>query len=229
MGTHDSAGSLFALGMRLTKLDDTGAPLVGANNSYVTDALVKCDLGLEYDESDEIVQRNGAGVICVSYKAPDALKRGTIEGLTICQPDPNIFPFLMGGEVIEDPDAPGGARAIGYKAPEVGVNPLPNGVGIELWTRAVIGGSFASYLPYYHWIVPAAFLKPSGGITMSGEDPMLPEFEGYSQQSLGWGEGPDGNLNTEVMTADRVWQYLREAQLPDLSPSFTEVAAPVAG
>lgn len=229
MGDYDGAGSLFGLGMRVTRLDATGAPLAGANNSYVTDALVKVDLGLEYDEADEIVQKNGAGRICVSYKAPDSLKRGTIEELQVCTPDPNLLPFLMGGEVIEDPDDPAGARAIGYKAPEVGGDPNPNGIGIEVWTRAVIGGSYASSLPYFHWVVPRAFLKPSSGLTISGEDPMVPEFEGFSTQSESWGTGPDAALDTNLLTADRVWQYLRVAELPDLAPAFTEIAAPVGG
>lgn len=225
MGNYDGAGSLFGLGMRVTRLDATGGPLAGANNCYVSDALVKVDLGLEYEEADEIVQKNGAGRICVSYKAPDALKRGTIEELQICTPDPNLLPFIMGGDVIEDADAVGGARAIGYKAPEVGVDPMPNGVGIEVWTRAIIGGSYAGSLPYFHWIVPRAFLKPSEGFTISGEDPMVPEFEGFSTQSQGWGEGPDGLLDNDVLVADRVWQYLRVADLPDLDPQFVTIAA----
>lgn len=226
MGNYDGAGSLFGLGMRVTRLDEAGAPLPGANNAYVTDSLVKLDVGLEYDEADEIVQKNGAGRICVSYKAPDSLKRGTIEELQVCTPDPNLLSFCMGGEVIEDPTAPAGARAIGYKAPEVGVDPMPNGVGVEVWTRAVIGGAYAGTLPYFQWIIPRAFLRPSSGMTISGEDAMVPEFGGFSTQSTGWGEGPDGLLDNDVLVADRVWQYLRVAQLPDLDPAFITIPTP---
>lgn len=229
MGNYDGAGSLFGLGMRVTRLGPTGAPLPGVNNSYVTDALVKVDIGLEYEESDEVIQRKGDGRICVSYKAPDSLKRGTIEELQVCTPDPNLLPFIIGGDVIEDADDPAGARAIGYKAPEVGVDPTPNGVGIEVWTRAIIGGSYAATLPYFHWIIPRAFLKTASGMTVSGEDAMVPEFEGFSTQSGGWGTGPDDLLDNDVLVADRVWQYLRVPELPDLDPAFVEIAAPIAG
>ena len=101
---YDGAGSLFALGIRVTKLGPTGAPLPGARNSYVSDALVQAQLGLEYEDGDEIVQKNGAGLVCLTYKAPDSLKRGTIEGLQICQPDPNI-----GDRYIELRDVQGSA------------------------------------------------------------------------------------------------------------------------
>ena len=49
--TYDGAGTLFALGLRITRLDSTGLPLVGANNCYTTDALVKIELGLEYEDA----------------------------------------------------------------------------------------------------------------------------------------------------------------------------------
>ena len=124
---YDGAGSLFALGIRVTKLGPTGAPLPGARNSYVSDALVQAQLGLEYEDGDEIVQKNGAGLVCLTYKAPDSLKRGTIEGLQICQPDPNLLAMMVGGNVLMEGD-----REVGYQAPEVGTDPTPYGVSVCL-------------------------------------------------------------------------------------------------
>ena len=51
---------------------------------------------------------------------------------------------------------------------------------------------------------------------------MLPEVEGYCVQNPGWGTGP---LNDFDSPSDRVWQYLREATLPDLSVGLTTVVA----
>ncbi len=95
----DGSGSLFALGLRLGKLDAAGAPLVGAQNGYKTDALVTIGLGLEMREGEEVEALSGDGSICVYYKAPDTLKRGTIAGLQVCTPDPNILEFMQGGGV----------------------------------------------------------------------------------------------------------------------------------
>lgn len=100
---YDKAGTLFALGMRATNLDSGGAPVVGADQSYISDALVKADIGLTYEDANVITQLNGTGIACVSYSAPRTLKEGSIAGLQICQPDPYLLRFLIGGDVIEAP------------------------------------------------------------------------------------------------------------------------------
>jgi hypothetical protein len=317
---YDGSGSLFALGMRLTKLDDTGAPLTGLATSYTTEALVAASIGLQYEEGTEIIRRAGSGRICLSYRAPDSLKRGTISDLSICSPDPNVLQFMIGGDVIGtggsgtaevqtvsltgtptggtftltyldettaaiDYDAtalemqtaleglpsvePGDLTVtgtgpwtvtftaaqgdveqmtasgagltggvapavnvvtatpgdnltdIGYRAPEVGVDPNPNGISIELWSRAVQDGAFAAELPYFHWTLPRSYVRPSDAWALSGEDPMLPAFEGYCNQNKNWGTGPADDWPYE---SDRVWQFVRVAAIPDLSQGFVAVA-----
>lgn len=209
---YNGAGSLFALGMRMTKLDQNGNPLVGARNSYTTDALIQAQLGLEYEDGDEIVQKNGAGIICLTYKANDSLKRGTISGLQVCSPDPNVLQFAIGGRVLER-----GADQVGYAAPEVGSDPNPNGFSLELWTRAIIDGAFAGY---FWWVIPRANLRPSGDWTLSGADPLVPEFEGTATQNPNWLDGPN---NDWEFASDRVWQYVQVDTLPDLTPGFHAV------
>lgn len=213
---YNGAGSLFALGMRVTKLDDTGSPLVGPRNSYTTDALIQAQLGLEYEDGDEIIQKNGAGLICLTYKANDSLKRGTISGLQVCTPDPNILQFMVGGRVLER-----GAAQVGYQAPEVGSDPNPNGFSLELWTRAVIDGAFAGY---FWWVVPRAQLRPSGDWTLSGADPLVPEFEGTCTQNPNWLDGPN---NDWEFNSERVWQFVQTATIPNLTPDFHPVTANV--
>src|SRR6185436_3913008 len=101
--SYDKAGTLFALGVRATNLDAAGAPVLGAGQSYITDALIKADIGLTYEDENIITQLNGTGVACVSYSAPRTLKSGSITGLQICQPDPYLLSFLMGGDIITTP------------------------------------------------------------------------------------------------------------------------------
>lgn len=209
---YNGAGSLFALGMRVTKLNEDGSPMEGPENSYKTDALVQAQLGLEYEDGEEIIQRNGAGQICLTYKAPDSLKRGTITGLQVCTPDPNVLAFVTGGNVLER-----NGDQVGYQAPQVGTDPNPNGFSLELWTRAIIDGAYAGY---FWWVVPRAFVRPSGEWALSGEDPLVPEFEGFCTQNPNWLDGPQNDWDFD---SSRVWQYVQIASLPDLSPGFQEV------
>lgn len=320
---YDGAGSLFALGVRMTLLGPTGAPLVGANNGYKTDSLITIGVGLEYEEGEEVVQKSGSGAICLAYRAPDTVKRGTIEEFQVCTPDPNVLRFTQGGNVIEttgtaeaqtvtitggptggtftltldgettagiafdatngavdtaiealpgvepgDVTVTGGpgpgtpwvvtftvaqgnvpqmtangagltggvapavavttttpgvaAAAIGYQAPLVGVDPMPDGIGLEFWTRAVTDGAFAADLPYFHWVLPRTKLRQSAAHAASATDPMRPTLEGYSEQNALWGDGPAGDW---PFPSDRVWQYARVATIPDLTPGYFAVLA----
>lgn len=216
---YDGAGTLFALGLRITKLDANGLPIVGANNCYCSDALVKIEIGLEYEDAKEVSQLNGAGIACVNYQAPYTLKRGTISGLQVCQPDPNLLAFLLGGDTLSDTAVPT-PNQIGYRAPLVGVEELPNGISIEAWSRAVIGSAYARSLPFLHWVIPQVYLTPSGTWSLAADAAMLPEMTGYSVQNPGWGSGPNNDFE---FPSDRVWQYVREATMPDLSVGLTTV------
>jgi hypothetical protein len=296
---------------------------VGANNGYKTDALVTVNVGLEYEDGEEITQKSGSGAICFGYRAPDTVKRGTIEELQVCTPDPNVLKFIQGGNVLETvgtaevqtvtitgtptggditltlagettgviaydanaaavlaalealpgvepgevtvtggpgPGTPwvvtftaaqgnvpqmtangagltGGVApavavttttpgvapaAVGYQAPAVGVDPVPNGIGLEFWTAAITDGAYAAELPYIHWLLPLSKLRQSNTLNAGASNPMLPTFEGYSLQSQNWGDGP---LNDWDWPSDRVWQWVREATLPDLSPAYYTVTA----
>jgi hypothetical protein len=220
--SYDGAGTLFALGMRATKLDASGLPSVGLKNAYVSDSLVKIEIGLEYEDAKQVTQLNGTGVACVNYQAPYTLKRGSIAGLQICQPDPNLVEFLIGGETIVDASTP--PAEIGYRAPATGVEETPYGVSLEFWSRALIGSAIAQNLPYFHWVIPRAFLIPSGSWSISGTEAMLPEFDGYSIQNPAWGTGPNDDF---TYPSDRVWQYVREAALPTMDAGFVPVVAQV--
>lgn len=323
----DGSGSLFALGLRMTKLDSTGAPLVGTTTCYTSNALTTVGLGLTYEDGAQITQRNGSGDLCMSYKAPDTLTNGVVDALQICQPDPNILQFAIGGDTINraavgevqtvtitgtptggtftltyngqttagiaynaaaaavqsalealsnlapgdvtvgggpgpgtpytvtfasslgnvnqmtasgagltggvDPavavttTTPGvSALAIGYKAPELGVTPNPNGIGLEFWTRDILDGASNPDLPFLHWVVPRATLRLAENFVLNAETALQPSFQGTSAQNANWGAGPEDDWPVSVAgAADRVWQFVRVASLPDLTRGYVEVAA----
>jgi hypothetical protein len=100
MAGYDGAGAVFALGVRLTKLDTTGAPLTGTANSYSTSALVSISVGQTYSSPDSIELKNGSGATCVFYQPSAVLLGGTISDFKFCTPDPNVLAFCAGGDVI---------------------------------------------------------------------------------------------------------------------------------
>lgn len=320
-GTYDGAGTLFALGLRLTKLDTDGSPLAGANNAYVTDSLIQIGAGLTFTETDQITQVNGRGQTCVSYKAPDTLLNGVIDPLQVCTPDPNILNFLIGGAVILTPSevqtititggptggnftltfsgqttgniaynaaasavqtalealsniapgdvvcaggplpgtpvtvtftgtyagtdvplmtdndagltggttpavtvttsTPGGSgNAIGWRAPVVNTDPVPNGVAIETWSNAIIDNAIAASLPYIHHVFPRCRCRLSENFTLSAENASTPQFTATVESNPNFSSGPVGDI---AFATDRVYQYCRVASNPTDTPGFVTV------
>ena len=216
---YDGAGSLFALGMRLCKLAADGSVLTGATNCYVTNVLVKVDVGLSMNTPNAVSQNNGAGAVCMYYQPPSTVQGGTLKNLTVCEPDPNIMQFMLGGTVIEGTGTP--APDIGYQAPQVGVAPVPDGISIEFWTRAIINGAPAASLPYFHWVIPRAAVTLASDVTAEETNPLMPVFDATLSENSMWGTGPNSAWTGD---SSRVWQYRREATVPDLTPGFVVVS-----
>ena len=316
---YDGAGQLFALGLRLTKLNADGTPKSGASNGYTTDALVSIDFGLTYSSPSAVTQNNGQGIACVYYKPPPSLVEGTIAKMLVCTPDPNILEFCCGGHVISTggtnevqtitttgvptggtftltyagqttapiaynaastvvataltaltsigtgnvttsggplptgvvvtfTNALGGSdvatltatssltggttptvvittttqgvvgsNSIGYQAPSVNVNPTPNGVAIEAWSRAVLNNAFAASLPYAQWVIPRVTLTPSSALSLAEANATTPELAGTCQENPGFGMGGTADIS---FPTNRVWQFARVATIPNLSPGF---------
>lgn len=210
---YNGAGSIFALGARITKLDADGSPLVGPDNAYVTEALISASIGNTYSEPDAIELTNGQGQTCVFYQPSAVLLGGTLEDFVFCTPDPHILEFLIGGNVIEDD-----TDSTGYQAPAVNTDPVPNGVGIELFSKAVLDNSLLA--GGIHWVLPRVKLSPSDAMALGASDPLQPSFTGTLEQNPNFGTGPVGDVE---FPTERVWQFNRVPLLPSLSMGLIAV------
>jgi hypothetical protein len=218
VAARTKTGSVFALGMRVVRLDRTGAPLVGADNAYVTDNLVRLDFTMNYREGEEKERLNGAGRACLYYKAPDTVRGLTVDALELCYPDPELEEFINAGDVLVDADG----DAIGYAAPEVGSDVSGNGVGIELFSAAIHDDGYDDEYPYIKWLLPREKLRETGTRSIGG-DPLAVSYEGTGQQNANYGSGPFRDWTYE---SSRVFQWYRITDLPDLTGGLVAVPAP---
>jgi hypothetical protein len=164
----------------------------------------------EYEEGDEITEKNANGVVCVTYKSPDTLKRITME-LAICEPDAELTALISGGLLLRK-NVNGVDKSIGWAAPGVGDDPAGFGVAIEAWSHAIKDGKKASVLPYFHWVFPYAKLRQSGDRVI--ENGMLATtFEGYGLGNVQFGSGIDSRWEFPV-AAERPYSYSRAAWAP---------------
>jgi hypothetical protein len=96
MATQNYAASVQGAALRVTRLNADGTLATGELDSYTTSAFLRMSFTPEYEDGEEITEKAADGTVCVSYKAPDRLKRATME-LAICEPDPELTALLAGG------------------------------------------------------------------------------------------------------------------------------------
>jgi hypothetical protein len=210
MATQEYAASIQGVSIRVTRLDAAGNLLNAPGDSYTTSAFMRVSFTPEYEEGDEITEKSANGTVCVTYKAPDTLKRITME-LAICEPDAELSQLLSGGLLLRK-TVDGVVKSVGWAAPGVGDDPAGNGVAIEAWSHAVKDGKRASVLPYFHWVFPYAKLRQSGDRVI--ENGMLATtFEGYGLGNKNFGSGSDGRWEFPV-ASERPYSYSRATWAP---------------
>lgn len=214
MATQEYAASIQGVSIRVTRLDAAGNLMTGSADSYTTSAFMRVSFTPEYEEGDEITEKGANGVVCVTYKAPDTLKRITME-LAICEPDPELSALISGGLLLRknlntaaDPDH----KSIGWAAPGVGDDPAGNGVALEVWSHAVKDGKRTATLPYFHWIFPYVKMRQSGDRVIEN-GLMANTFEGYGLGNAAFQSGPDGRWEFPV-ASERPYAYARADWAP---------------
>jgi hypothetical protein len=213
--------------LRVTRLDSQGNLLNGPTDSYLTTAFIRVSFTPEYEDGDEITEKAADGTVCVSYKAPDTLKRVNME-IAICDPDPELTALMSGGLLLSGQN-PGGTGEItkGWASAQVGEDPSGNGVAVEVWSRAIQNGKPAASDPFWHWVFPFVKTRLSGDRVV--ENGLLAtSFEGYGLGNINFRNGPDGGWKWPA-AVDRPYLYARTNSAPQgMTGFFTYPSIPTA-
>jgi hypothetical protein len=210
MPTQQYAASVQGVSIRVTRLDGAGNLLTGPTDSYTLSSFIRVSFTPEYEEGDEITEKAADGTVCVSFKAPDTLKRVTME-IAICNPDPEITALMSGGLLLTRGSGDA-AQSVGWASGQVGEDPSRDGVAVEVWSYAVINGRKASTYPYYMWVFPYVKVRQSGDRVI--ENGLLANtFEGFGLGNINYRSGPDGRWSWPA-AADRPYMYARADWAP---------------
>jgi len=214
MATQEYAASIQGTSIRVTRLDASGNLLNAAGDSYTTSGFMRLSFTPEYEEGDEITEKGADGTVAVTYKAPDTLKRITME-IAIAEPDPELTQLMSGGLLLRKnlgTYASANRKSIGWSSPATGDDPAGYGVAIECWSHAIIDGKKAANLPYFHWVFPYAKLRLSGDRVI--ENGLLANtFEGYGLGNTAFSSGLDERWEFPTAT-ERPYSYARSAWSP---------------
>lgn len=211
---QDYASSILGLAVRVTRLTASGTTASGASASYIQKAFIRTAFTPEYEAGDEITEKNAAGEVCVTFKAPDTLKRVNLE-IAICKPDPEFTEMVAGGTLLSS-----GGQSVGYAAPLTGVDANPYGNSLEVWSYAIIDGKPAPTNPFWRFVFPYVKLRPSGERAMEN-GLMANTFEGEGLGNAAWGNGPQ---NDWLHPSDRAYAYARDTAFPAIQGYQTALA-----
>lgn len=201
---YDKARSVNGVALRVSRLGTDGLILPGENAIYTQKSFMSFSWTPEYEEGEEITEKNADGSICYSSQDPSTLKRVTL-ALSICSPHPELEQLLVGGDVLLD-----GEEVVGYAAPEAGTTYNDHGIAIEAWSRAMdANGKPSRDKPFYRWVFPYGnFTRTGEGVMENGL--MTHEYEG-------WATGNDGlreSLADWDFTTGSPYQYARATTAP---------------
>jgi hypothetical protein len=203
----DHANSFQAVAMRVGKLSAAGTSLTATGSAWTTNQFVSVGFTPTYQAGADLAQLAADGTLCADYRSPDMLRYVALS-VAICNPEPELRQTMSGGTLLTPP--PGTGAVTGYAAPDRGVIPTPNGVSLEVWSRAIVNAN-----PYWLWIFPYSMLWPTGETTLENGLPAL-QFTGYGYGNPSW-QSIDGAW---PFVTDKAYAYARTATIPAITNGF---------
>ena len=211
--------------LRLTRLDECGAPDTGADcGVIVTDGFVSVTISNEVESGEEYTQKNAWGDFCIAEKDGDRVKWANVS-IQFCEVDPEILDMLGGANPVVV-----GSDTIGAT---FGRDPNPNAFAIEVWTKKAGSDACASGGGMPEWgyfVVPYVRNGVLDGDLTIENGPLTIGLKGEGiAASDTWGMGPHGDNPMKATTGfpagDLYGMVVTDVQPPPL----TDGCQPITG
>lgn len=181
-------GSIQAVRLRVCRLLADGTPDAGADNLYVTDALIKVDWKLVLKAGTSYELANGSDNLCINYQARDRIKSVDLT-MELCVLDAELIELLTGAHIITI-----GGEHRGWSLPDPDED-LDNEVSIEVWSLAMDGDEQAvigSDLAYHRWVWPrTTWVFGDGSLA---NEPLRVPVSGRGRSNSNFGDGPGNDF-----------------------------------
>jgi hypothetical protein len=176
--------------IRVTRLDATGHPAPGPNNSYVTNKPIQLVVTPVIEAGLDKTLVGGCDCLIATYRGFDKLKRFDLE-VDLGVVEPGLIEMLIGATAITAAGAPIGDWWPHDQTFACGTNPQPN-VAVEAWQDNWNDDQQDPTLPYLHWIFPSSFWQIAAQTLQN--DFLQPKITGFTRGNTVWGLGPYGDL-----------------------------------
>lgn len=210
--------------IRLTRLDECGAPLESECSVIVTDGFISVTISNEVEAGEEYTQKNAWGDFCISEKDGDRVKWANVK-ITMCEVDPQILDLVGGANPVVVADSTIGAT--------FGTEPNPNAFAVEVWTKkagtdACAGGGSVEW---GYFVVPYVRNgKLDGDVTIENGPLSLDLIGEGVGASASWGIGPHGDnpllASTGFPAGDLYGMVITSVQPPEPSNGCIALGGP---
>lgn len=208
----DHANSFQAVAMRVGALSAASSALTASGSAWTTNQFISVGFTPTYQAGADVAQLAADGTLCADYKSPDMLRYVAL-AVSICNPEPELRQAMSGGILLTP--SPGTGPVTGYASPNRGVIPTPNGVALEVWSRAILNGKPATTNPFWYWVFPYCMLWPTGETVLENGLPAM-TFTGYGYGNPAWA-AIDGAW---PFSASQAYQFARAATTPAVTNGF---------
>ena len=172
--------------LRLTRLDECGAPDPGPTGTLVTNGFVNVDASPVYLDPEEITQLNGNGDLCIDDQGNPQLRWLNLT-MVMCQVDPVAYNIITGNPLVVD-DATPTPNTVGFR-----LNSEVTGTAnfaLEIWS-GISGQSCDAEgnKQYGYWLFPYVVQARVGDWSMANAALNL-TLTARTSVGSGWGTGP---------------------------------------
>jgi hypothetical protein len=171
--------------MRLTRLDNCGAPITGACSSIVTAGFITVTFAPSMDAGTEHTLKNAWGDFCVSEKEPDRTK-WVDTSFSLCGVDPDVLDLVGGQESITD-----GTDTIGAAFGDSG---SIEAFAIEVWTKQAGASCDGGSPEWGYFVAPFVINGNIDGSMEISNGTLQVGLKGEAQKATdSWGVNPYGD------------------------------------
>lgn len=179
--------------IRVTRLDNCGAPVIGQKSTIVSDGLISVELKGNVDTGTDITVKNAKGDLKVVQPGKKNLTDYDVT-VTMTEVDPDLFEMATGQTLVLDAKG----NAVGIRQSES--IPADTGIAIETWTKVGTGDGpcdGASEL-YGYFLTPYVVNGLLGDVTLN-DGAMSCVFSGNTKRYPKWGTGPYDVVDTSAV------------------------------
>jgi hypothetical protein len=173
--------------MRITRLDECGAPVVGPATTRVSKGFVSVGLSPQYEDGETVTIKDADGDIDINEPADSRLTAMSAE-IAFTRVDPDLVSLITGNQTIVD----AAARGVGFRMD--GGIPVLGGWALEVWTG--IGGQECAGLANFGYTL-LPFLRGGkiGDFTIEDGAASF-SISSTTRENSQWGAGPYDVVHT---------------------------------